>query len=263
MYPANPSQPPSSFRKMQQLMLASFRKMQQLMLASLPDVLRGIVAAFILPAALYFKPGKLEIAADNHYALISLYSLCFVAAMLGKKFIDAILTVARSWLRLPENAHRKSSATAPGPIPFAGNPLRAGITAMAGGASLITGWALAILGATAVGLVGGKYLHPIGPFRYVYILFLPGWSFLAISIIYGEKVTRRLNASLFTNDEKLLIEIGRAMNTEYARQRNFFQLALLMFGAWLFCVLAWWVVTGDISGSKTISIVCRNFVAIS
>jgi hypothetical protein len=123
---------------------------------------------------------------------------------------------------------------------------RNGLSAISSGASTITGWALAILGGTVVGLVGGKYLHPGGAIRYVYLLFLPGWLFLGASVFYGEKVTRRFTASAFTQEDKRLLEIGNEMNIEYGRQRLFFQLALLTFGIWLAALLIWWVWSGEI-----------------
>jgi len=103
-----------------------------------------------------------------------------------------------------------------------------------------------MLGGTVVGLVGGGYLHPAGKFRLVYLLFVPGWFFLGVSIFYGEKVTRRFAASAFTEEETRLLEIGNKMNIEYRRQRLFFQLALLAFGVWLTALLIWWVSIGEI-----------------
>ena len=80
----------------------------------------------------------------------------------------------------------------------------------------------------------------------MYLLFLPGWFFLGVSVFYGEKVSRRFAASAFTDDEATLLEIGNRMNIEYGRQRLFFQLALLTFGVWLVAMLLWWVSTGEI-----------------
>ena len=43
------------------------------------------------------------------------------------------------------------------------------------------------------------------------------------------------------------MEIGAAMNAEYAKQRRYFQLSLLTFGIWLLALLIWWILTGDIT----------------
>ncbi len=113
--------------------------------------------------------------------------------------------------------------------------------AMAGGATTLTGWSLAILGATVAGIVAGQFLRPAAKIRLVYLLFIPGWVLLGISIWYGDKVTRRVTAAGFTDNHDRLREIAASMNSEYAAQRDFFQFALLAFGCWLGCVLLWWV----------------------
>jgi len=112
---------------------------------------------------------------------------------------------------------------------------------MAGGATTLTGWSLAILGATVAGIVAGQFLRPAAKIRLVYLLFIPGWVLLGISIWYGDKVTRRVTAAGFTDNHDRLREIAASMNSEYAAQRDFFQFALLAFGCWLGCVLLWWV----------------------
>ncbi len=119
--------------------------------------------------------------------------------------------------------------------------LQEGISAMAGGATTLTGWSLAILGATVAGIVAGQFLRPAAKIRLVYLLFIPGWVLLGISIWYGDKVTRRVTAAGFTDNHDRLREIAASMNSEYAAQRDFFQFALLAFGCWLGCVLLWWV----------------------
>jgi hypothetical protein len=116
-----------------------------------------------------------------------------------------------------------------------------GMSALAGGASTLTGWSLTIMGATVAGIVAGDFLRPTAKLRYIYLLFLPGWAFLGISIWYGDKVARRLAAAAFTKKPEVLEKIGDAMNSDYVQQRLFFQLALAIFGLWLFCLLIWWV----------------------
>jgi hypothetical protein len=236
----------------------------------------GVVAALIVPIGMLFIPEvTLQTATADPFTFVTLCSICFAVGMIGEPFIEFVLDKLRSLTTKKEirtepassgQALTSISSTASQTTgPMAGpasnqTPLREGLSAMSSGASLIMGWALAILGATAVGLIGGKYLHPIGAFRYVYLLFLPGWFFLALSILYGEKVTRRLTASAFAkdNDERLL-QIGEAMNTDYDKQRWYFQLSLLTLGAWLLCLLIWWVLAGDISTDKTTGVALTAF----
>src|SRR5438876_5878855 len=105
--------------------------------------------------------------------------------------------------------------------------LRDGLAALSAAAATVTGWSLAILGGTVAGILGSDHLRPAGAIRYVYLLFVPGWGFLGASLFYGDRVARRSAACAFTNDHKSLAEIGQSMNSEYAQQRLFFELALV------------------------------------
>jgi hypothetical protein len=62
-----------------------------------PASLLGIVAALMVPAALYLRGIKLEAVSQNGYSLVILCSFCFVFAMLGEPFIDGFLKFARKW----------------------------------------------------------------------------------------------------------------------------------------------------------------------
>ena len=115
------------------------------------------------------------------------------------------------------------------------------MSAMSAGATTLTGWCLGILGATAAGILAGDFLRPTPTVRRVYLLLIPGWVFLAVSIWYGDSVTRRLTAAEFTKDEERLRAIAESINSEYAAQRQWFLFALLAFGLWLAVLLLWWV----------------------
>jgi hypothetical protein len=119
--------------------------------------------------------------------------------------------------------------------------LQDGMSAMSAGSTTLTGWSLAILGATIAGIVAGHFLRPAAKARLLYLLFVPGWVLLGLSIWFGDKVTRRLGAAGFTDDHDKLRDIAVLMNSEYAWQRKFFQLALFVFGCWLICLLLWWI----------------------
>ena len=119
--------------------------------------------------------------------------------------------------------------------------LQDGMSAMSAGATTLTGWCVAILGATAAGIVAGHFHRPTRNLRRVYLLFIPGWVFLAVSTWYGDSVTRRLTAAGFTEDPARLREIAESMNSEYAAQRAWFQFALVTFGLWLAILLVSWV----------------------
>jgi hypothetical protein len=120
--------------------------------------------------------------------------------------------------------------------------IQEGLSAISAGASTLTGWTLAILGATTAGFVGSKYLRPTGKLRCLYLLFIPGWFLLGISMWFGEKVARRAIAAAFAaKDEQKLLAIGQQINADYDCQRFFFQFALIFFVFWLVGLLLWWV----------------------
>lgn len=125
--------------------------------------------------------------------------------------------------------------------------LRDGLTAISTAAATLTGWSLAMLGATVAGIVSSEFLRPSGRIRYFYLLFLPGWGFLGTSIFYGDKIARRSAAAAFAIQQKRLEEIGQWMNSDYDHQRCFFQLAVLVFGLWIISLLIWWVFAHEIN----------------
>jgi hypothetical protein len=90
-------------------------------------------------------------------------------------------------------------------------------------------------------IVSSEYLRPQGKIRFFYLLFVPGWFSLGVSIYFGDKIARRFAAAAFTHNGSLLEQIGQSMNTDYGNQRLFFQLAVLIFGLWLLCLLFWWI----------------------
>lgn len=89
--------------------------------------------------------------------------------------------------------------------------------------------------------MGSKYLRPAGKVRYLYLLFIPGWLCLGVSIYYGEMVVRRFIAAAFAEKSELLRDIAKLMNGEFAQQRLYLQLALLAVGCWLISPLVRWV----------------------
>ena len=120
--------------------------------------------------------------------------------------------------------------------------LQEGMSALSAASTTLTGWCLGILGATVAGIGAGDFLRPGTSVRRIYLLFIPGWVFLGVSIWYGDKVMRRLGAAAFMKDQATLGTIAESMNSDYTAQRGWFECALLIFGLWLAIILVWWVV---------------------
>ena len=109
-----------------------------------------------------------------------------------------------------------------------------------GSAQLVT-WALAVLAGSVATIVSTSYLRPmIRSVRCIYLLFLPGWFFLGLSIYYGEKISRRYIAAKLVSDENLA-KIAKIVNQEFGNQRLMLEIGLLIFALWLIAFLIWWV----------------------
>lgn len=109
------------------------------------------------------------------------------------------------------------------------------------GSGQLVAWALAIAAGSVAAIVSTSYIRPENKlFRLVYLLFLPGWLFLGLSVYYGDQVSRSYMASLLV-DKNAVRTIAQAMNTEIVCQRNMFGLALLFFTLWLVLFLCWWI----------------------
>jgi hypothetical protein len=77
-------------------------------------------------------------------------------------------------------------------------------------------WALLVVAGSIVILVGTSYYRPrVCWFRMMYLLFLPGWIFLARSLYDGVSVQRVYLAYLFTNaTEERLKQLKVAMTED-------------------------------------------------
>lgn len=107
--------------------------------------------------------------------------------------------------------------------------------------TLIT-WSLSIIAGSVIAVVGTSYLRPEHLYlRIIYLLFIPGWSFLALSIHKGHKISRHYIASIFSQQQDILIEIGRSINTCYKKQINYFEKALIFFAIWIVIFLLGWI----------------------
>jgi len=112
---------------------------------------------------------------------------------------------------------------------------------MAGGSETITTWALAILAGSIAAVISSDYLRPSGPVKLVYLLFIPGWFLLGVSLYYADQLNSSYMASIFAIDKAILVGIGSNMNSELLHQKNFLAYALLAFALWLLLFLLWWI----------------------
>lgn len=122
------------------------------------------------------------------------------------------------------------------------NKILEGIKSIVDESNVLSGWALAILGGTILILVSTSYIRPTAKrIRLVYLLFIPGWFFLAYSMYYGDSISRQYIAAVFTSNEEILMTIGFNINAEFARQLNNFSFGIMTFIIWLVTYLCWWI----------------------
>jgi hypothetical protein len=113
---------------------------------------------------------------------------------------------------------------------------------MADGSSTLVGWGLTIIAASIITIVSTSYLRPSNKkIRLIYLLFIPGWMFIGLSIYFGNKISRRYIASMLVPRTDIIHEIGNKINTEFSSQLLWFQVGLIFFSIWLLLFLLWWI----------------------
>ena len=123
--------------------------------------------------------------------------------------------------------------------------LRAAIRAVADYGDKLAGWALMVIAGSIVALVSTSYVRPGSRrFRLLYLLYLPGWVYLASAVRAGSTIRSRYLAALFGREENL-VKIAKSVNSDVAAQQDGFLTGLLFFAAWLGLFLFYWVFSSD------------------
>jgi len=142
-----------------------------------------------------------------------------------------------------------AAAISPSPTSTDDHNLREGLKEMAEDSRTLTGWALAIIAASIVAIASTSYFRPLSRrVRAFYLLFIPGWVLIALSVYNGDKISRRYAAAAFAQKREPLLRIGDFMNTEFASQLTYLHVGLIFFAIWLLFFILWWVF-GDSSPS--------------
>ncbi len=109
------------------------------------------------------------------------------------------------------------------------------------GSSTMVTWALSTIGGSIAAIVSTSYLRPANErIRLIYLLYLPGWMCLGVSIHCGNVLARRHIAAHFVPSPQLQ-RIADLMNHDYLYQQSLLAIGLGVFGVWLTCFLLWWV----------------------
>lgn len=102
-----------------------------------------------------------------------------------------------------------------------------------------TAWSLAVLAGSVILLVNTSYRRPrTFAERCIFLIFLPAWAFLALSVAKGSVVQRRFAGALMTkNVSKQVGEIHAAA----ADQLQYLEVSLGFVVLWLLVYFAWWM----------------------
>ena len=114
----------------------------------------------------------------------------------------------------------------------------------------LSAWAIAVFGGSVLALLSTSYRRPrqVG-WRLPYLLFVPGWVFLAASLHQGNQIVGHHLASLMV-DPTNLEAIGKLVNNAYHAQYRQLLYALVCFAIWLTVFLALWVFKADLYEEK-------------
>lgn len=105
----------------------------------------------------------------------------------------------------------------------------------------LTTWALAVGGGSIALIVGASYRRPVSIWwRLTFLLFLPGWALLAVSLYRGAQLSRAFLASMMVSAESAA-RIGSKINDLYANQSTFLVWSVVFFSAWLMIYLIGWI----------------------
>jgi hypothetical protein len=116
-----------------------------------------------------------------------------------------------------------------------------GLKAIAQESKTLVTWSLSIIGGSLLAVLSTSYFKPESvKVKLIYLLFIPGWLCLGISIYYSDEISRRLLAALFSGKAEIISNIGEKINIAFTNQLNFFGWAQVFFGVWLLTYLLWW-----------------------
>lgn len=120
----------------------------------------------------------------------------------------------------------------------------ASLELVAASSEVMVTWALAIAAGSVAAIVSTSYVRPQSrKARSIYLLFLPGWILLGVSIYFGNSITRNILAAQFVNESRIP-EIAAEVNSSFIMQQSALGWALTVFSAWLLLYLAWWIFAG-------------------
>jgi hypothetical protein len=103
-------------------------------------------------------------------------------------------------------------------------------------------WASTIFAGSVLTILSTSYAKPKTlKGKLIYLIFIPSWLSVGISIYYSDYIQRLMLGSLFFDDKQEIIEAFYKMHDSFRLQQSCFYFALFSFGSWLLTYLAWWI----------------------
>lgn len=105
----------------------------------------------------------------------------------------------------------------------------------------LTSWALVVIGGSILAILSTSYYRPkLLWFRCTYLLFLPAWIFVSLSLYSGTRVQGVYLAALFSAHPNLEM-LQERLNSDSAAQIFRMEAGLVCLGIWLTLYLMWWI----------------------
>jgi hypothetical protein len=99
-------------------------------------------------------------------------------------------------------------------------------------------WSVLVFGGSLALVLSTSYRRPRPKWtRWSYLLYLPGWALLAVSIHEGSQAQRALAAYVLTRNSESI----RFLNDSLMSQLTMMQWGFLAFASWMFIFLVCWI----------------------
>lgn len=118
------------------------------------------------------------------------------------------------------------------------------LSTIAQSSSTLVGWSITILGGTFLVILSSSFNRPSSLlFRLTYLLFVPAWIHLFLSINKGDSISGRVVAARIAEAKfpERIVDIMSEINLDLASQRSYFSYSLFFLVLWLLSYLLWWI----------------------
>lgn len=106
----------------------------------------------------------------------------------------------------------------------------------------LTTWALAVGGGSIALIVSASYRRPISlRWRLTFLLFVPGWVLLGLSLHQGAQLSRSFLAAIMVKSPETAKGIASNINNLHASQSDLLGWSIAFFAMWLVIYLCGWI----------------------